>query len=591
MPVFQELISRLILDPKAYEAGAAKVKAVSHEAMIAIDELVLKGKEAGAKLGESMKFGELFAPMAALGTAVGLFELGKEAVETSEKFDVLQRRLMGVTHSAERARQIMEFTEKQSGLFGVVGTPEQLDAVAAQLERLHLRTEEWLPMLEGLAAISPEGAAGMTSLAEALALIEQGQGGRAVRELERLGITIKDLEKHGLRFSGVDEATGTRQLLTSPNQALKGIRAAVADVAGPELAAFLNSAEAKAQEAKNALDNAFRTAGDTIRTVLVPAEQAAGEELDNLVSSGKIEHATSAFLGLFGLDSKDLKGGLAEIGDFLTSLPDKVAAVKREFLRWWPAVEEGAKVLAALWVAEKVTAFGTAVVGAFKAIFAAVEAADVAAAMFDGLTGNVAAIAVGAVAAGLAYAYLSDMIKGAADEADRLSHMNPKRSEKWNEVQQQLLKDEQNLRGLETTAELPVAPGEYADQRAERIRKLKSKVEQEKAWLAFWGEAEDEANAMKEYKAGRHGDGSSRPSPLDPQTNYLRQIAQNTAESAKDLRRYALGGGDLGRLGVTRAEMHGMRGGAGSRLVNAIQAYIDEHSTHYSAAMMRQGIY
>jgi len=83
-------------------------------------------------------------------------------------------------------------------------------------------------------------------------------------------------------------------------------------------------------------------------------------------------------------------------------------------------------------------------------------------------------------------------------------------------------------------------------------------------------------------------------SVLQLQAGYMSSIAQNTAATAHDLRRYALGAGDLGRLGVSAVDMsHAVSrsvGGVHHRLLSAISDFVSEQTAFQIGGMMRQGM-
>jgi hypothetical protein len=68
-------------------------------------------------------------------------------------------------------------------------------------------------------------------------------------------------------------------------------------------------------------------------------------------------------------------------------------------------------------------------------------------------------------------------------------------------------------------------------------------------------------------------------------SGYLRQIAENTKSMEYNMQRLVMGSGELGRLGATPVELHGLRGGKWGKVVEAIRdAVIDESS------MMQRGM-
>jgi len=69
--------------------------------------------------------------------------------------------------------------------------------------------------------------------------------------------------------------------------------------------------------------------------------------------------------------------------------------------------------------------------------------------------------------------------------------------------------------------------------------------------------------------------------------------SHQTMRMSRDLRRYAIGGGELGQMGVTPVEMASAprsAAGARARLVAAIDDYLSDGMTKHTAGLLRQGI-
>ena len=85
----------------------------------------------------------------------------------------------------------------------------------------------------------------------------------------------------------------------------------------------------------------------------------------------------------------------------------------------------------------------------------------------------------------------------------------------------------------------------------------------------------------------------------DPTIPYLQKIADNTKTTAVELKKYAFGGGDLGRLGVTSTEMQGFYGsqtglnsGGGSAMRNVVTSLnqlLSQEVTKKITDMIRAG--
>src|SRR5581483_584405 len=114
----------------------------------------------------------------------------------------------------------------------------------------------------------------------------------------------------------------------------------------------------------------------------------------------------------------------------------------------------------------------------------------------------------------------------------------------------------------------------------------------------------DESITPLHHKKGSAADNALNPNLYgDANNNYLQQIAQNTAAMKQDLKSHAFGGGDLGRIGVTPAEMQSYYGskvglavhrGSSSRfaqqqLSEAVENIVNDVIGRKMADMMRLG--
>ena len=523
---FQELVTRLILDPQAYKEGGEQVKRVTHEIKEQIEEMSLKAREAVAGTFERFKVGEILAPLAAMATAGGVLELGKHSLEVARDFDVLQRRIEGVVHSAERARKVMEFGESQSGLFGMF-KPEELDDVAAVLEALNLKTETFLPTVQKLALVMGGGAGEMREFAEALGLIAQGESGRALRVLERAGISTQLLMKHGVAFNG------PREIASSPTQTVRGINAAIEDKFGGEMKQFDNGPEAVSQRLSNAYDQAFRKAGMAIQTFFLPYMEKATKVVSELVENGKVERIAKGFMSLFSMDTHSLEGAIQRVANVLEEVPNKIRRIQ-DFWKEFSGYFLGTiKLMTAAW-------FGMWAAGAIGTVVSAIGRVAVA---LKGLT----------ILEGIQFAFMLGM------EALKKNIVG---------VLAAIALTAGAFYGLSKIMDSISGIGEPGDGDTFRTPKAPSfKDSKDKSDLGF----------------------------TDPNTQYLQQISVNTGAMAKDMRKYALGGGDLGHIGVSPIELSRMRhsssaGRAMQRVVVALEDLLSEHAADHTGQMMRQGI-
>lgn len=548
--VIDELISKFSLDTKGYEEGGKKVLDITHKAGEAFGKANEKAKELGKTISEKFKFGELLGPLAALGTAVGLVELGKDAVETARKFDVLERKLAGLTGSYARAKEIMKFGEEQAGLTGLFN-PEQLDQASIELEAFGLNAEKYLPIVQALGAVFGSSGEGLDTFAQAIGRIAEGDPGRAMAILARAGIGRKELQAKGVTFNG-------RQPTSSPEKIIQAIELVVTEKYGGVLGEMIKSPDAVFGRLKVAWERFLISIGTAIETKVLPFVDSLSTSMTKIVESGQLDRIVNGFLSLFGVDGSQLGDVFQKIADALEGLPGKIKGLEDKFRGFfatlWENLPKLIGLMAALWATSTILEFANLAVQAYATITKAIGAAAAAQATLDAMTGVGIAIVLGALAVGgIVYA-------GVQALADQVSNS-------WNDS----------------------GKGGGAPSPGDVLKALAQKA------------AEDAAK--KKADELRNGVGGVQ----DAQTYYLSQIASNTKQSATDLRKFAFGGGDLLRQGVTPIEMAGHMGGHGGirsrasrragvsnsavvALSNAIQQYVDEQLSHQMGGYMRHGM-
>lgn len=583
--VEDELITKFSLDSKSMDSGAQHVVGLLGKVDHALTHTVDKAKDFGRELAEKLKFGELLAPLAALATAAGAFEIGKDAWKTANTFDILERKLAGLTHSYARAQELEKAAEgdaKKTGLFNV----EQLEEAELALEKFGLRAEKYLPIIEAIGAVSGDG---LDQLAEAFGRLAGGDAGRGLMLIEKAaGIRHDDLVRAGVQFKGNE--------LANPKAALPQIMDLVQKQLGPVMAELTNSPQAKAQALAVEWETVMRRMGQAEQKLLSPAIKGLTEGLEEITESGLLDRVARGFEHLFGLDGKETKDIVVKIGEVFEKLPSKIQEVEDKFKEWWPSIVEGAKILISLWAAEKVTAFATAVVAGFMAITRAIAAADIAAAIFDGLTGNPVAIAAGLAAGIYMWAKLTDMINDATDAMDRAGATSTKHGKEYNELAEQNAKDRQERDKVKKFLETPAtwSPGISEDTiRAaqEKLKGLNQKIAREDLGLQILGATEDRKAEMEAALKKGAPDAATDGKDVNQvvQNGYLYQIAQNTHAMAKGFDKFAYGQGEYAKLGVTPLEIRGIQrgGGAMGEFISALEKLLQEHGAvamHTAAA-------
>lgn len=609
--IIDELITKYTLDAGGYDAGAKRVAQVTLFAAEAFDHARERAVELGKTLSEKLRVGEILAPLAALGTITGLLDFGKDAMEVAGKFDTLERTLAGVTGSYARARSIMEFGEHEASRTGLF-KPEQLDQAAEELAVFHLSAKQFLPVVEELGSVFARGGEGLDVFAEAIGRIANGDSSRAMMVLKRSGITTHDLQKHGVRFKDPEG----HEVASPAPQVIHAIQEVVHEKFGGVLEDMMNSPQAKAMRFQVAWEGVMRKVGQGIQGAFLPALDAVGEGITKIVEDGQIDRIVSKFTGLFSIDGGSLKTAVENVANMIEGLPDKIRSALsslHELYDWAaPKLLVLGRIIAALWVVDKVSEFGKVAVAVWKAItvwagMAAVEeeTADIASGI--GAPQALAAIAAGAAA----YEALSYMVDKATDAfkglfdaksaADQMFKGAPDtRHEQYTlrshirDLEERIESNQRELHGMEAH------PRSYQDQARTDLKDSlthdKWDLDASRTALKGLQVSTKQAQVKASLAASIPGVDDTEPglpsSAQATQTNYLAQIAQNTAEAVKDFRRYALGGGDLLRTGVTPVEMRRLSGGKSGlagELHRVLTEIINEQQGQHMQGVMRQG--
>jgi tape measure domain-containing protein len=172
---------------------------------------------------------------------------------------------------------------------------------------------------------------------------------------------------------------------------------------------------------KNAFENmsdslkiGMAAIGGALNRTLVPIMDKVSEKIQKLADSGQMDRIVSGFISLFDLNGDALASTLDGMASVLEGMPSAISSFKDSLVSAIDAILPTLTVLASVWaglmLAGPIVQFAGLVVTAWTAITAAISGAGVAAAIFDALTGNIAAIAAAALVAAGAYVTITTAI-------------------------------------------------------------------------------------------------------------------------------------------------------------------------------------
>ena len=587
--VIDQLITKFGLDEKDYEKGKEALLHATHQITHEIDEAVAKAKE---------RFKEIFKPVinpfTELVTGAGLFELGKEALGVATEFDKLERKIAGVTGSYKRAKEIMELSEHQAAATGLFDV-KSLDEAALKLEVFGLKAETFLPVVEKLGAVFGDGSEGLDTFAEALGRIQEGNAGRAMSILARSGIGQKDLQQHGVAFNG-------KELASPASKVIQAIEEVVDIKFGPVLKEMLDSPEARTAKLSVAWESAMRRSGQAIQQFLLPGVEGVAAALEHIVSGGQLDKINTGFSSLFHLDTASVQTAVQTIANTLEKLPGQIEGplnTVKGVLGWVieHAVTLG-KVWAAIWVTQKVAAglslIQTITTGIGQAIWA-MTGAQVA---FDIATGVGVVLVVGMAATAVAayigirnaidsaadsthtltgeaqgYAGALDTAAGSAEKlaaaakrvADnaRLGNLlseHEKMVKHAQELEKSIAETEAKAENVRQGNPNKTTYADELDRDAASMRKALASVMKQ----IGQNKADYKAALAERDKAPATAEDAKKAQEVAKSNDYLAQIAGNTQKMAVNFSRFAFGGGELGAIGASPADLVGFRPRKGS---------------------------
>lgn len=547
MAVADTLITRYVLTDQ-YSDKAKRIERATKQIASSMDDAGKRASGLGSVLSSLGRgaLGALQGMATAVGAgAVGILGLAGVAVKASADMDSLKRALTAVAGSSEEAeRQLARLKEVAKapglGLKEAIQGSIRLQAAgfSAQL------AERALKAFGNAVAASAGGKEELDGVTVALAQIAS-KGKISAEEIMQLAERIPQIRK------AMQAAFGT-----SDTEALQEMGIGAEEFVG-KIVTELEKIPPVTGGAKNALENlgdamfqAFAQAGDVINRYLVPAIETVGNWLVWMVNSGIIGRIVEGFADLFGLGSKLGDEPLIKALAFVTAFTEELPNLMREagnyivkvFNHVGKMIADTFKFAFALFVGGQVFVWLRTLITLYKEWRAAVAGVAIAQAILDALTGVGWVAIVGAAAAGIAtYVALGKLFesldKGFGDipNAPSLAPVFKKASEYEEQFKRSTGSPTSNLGGAESAPSTSTADRKPA-------------------------------------------------SALQAIAKATQETAKNTREQV-DLQRYALGGGDLGKLGVDPISIRKMRKGGGAIDVNVTGA--DESINRLLSELLR----
>ncbi|MBS1725358.1 MAG: hypothetical protein JST51_01460 [Armatimonadetes bacterium] len=341
------LITEYRMNASNYQAGA--------KAVVSATDLVSKAVRFGMGLVRGLR--NALAAIAGVAALVGGY-----AVKQALDFDTLNRSLVAVTGSAERAKEILNFTDKLA--VPSIFPSKDLAEAALTLEALQLRTERYLPVAEKLGTIFGGTADDLKQYVDALGYLKSGRGGEAMESLARAGISRDALKVKGIQFDGGG------QLISSVQDALDAVEAIVNERFGKLSKVMADGPAAQLASLTDAIQRAARIGGNAILKYLVPPIKEVADFIQYLVTSGILKQATNLMLSF--LQGRSPGDALVRILSFIVAVMKNMPLILLRVQNAFGAVGDRIAVIAAIaasvFLSGRIVAGITAIISAVRAL-------------------------------------------------------------------------------------------------------------------------------------------------------------------------------------------------------------------------------
>jgi hypothetical protein len=221
------------------------------------------------------------------GTVAGFGMLGKTAFDAAVSFESLNSRLTAITGSGKKAAEVLDMVKKVAGPSPF--TFSQLANLAVGLEATGVQTNAMLPRLANLGAAF---GASEEKLASLLNMVQQLKGGQIpdMGQLSMFGMSRSDFAKQGIKF---DKGGGL-----DPGQEMKVFQAFVNIIDNKYsfmLEGLQNDTATKLASLEDAWEQSMRKIGEQMITILTPYIEYATNFLGRMMDSGILADLTTKF--------------------------------------------------------------------------------------------------------------------------------------------------------------------------------------------------------------------------------------------------------------------------------------------------------
>jgi len=264
--------------------GQGQVQSSLDKTKTGLNQVAQSAKAAGSAIATGLGAGLAGVTLAG---AVGLGALGKSAFDSAVAFESLSARLTSITGSGQRAAQVLDTVRKVAEPSPF--TFDQLATAATQLEAFGLKTEAILPRLANLGAAFGASEENLKSLVNLFGRLSAGNF-PDIEQLSAFGLSKSMFAQQGIKF----DAGGS--LESSARDTFDALIKIIDTKYSGMMDKLAGTTETKLATLTDKWQGALRIIGSKLITILTPFIEYFSTFLDKLTNSGALNLLVERFM-------------------------------------------------------------------------------------------------------------------------------------------------------------------------------------------------------------------------------------------------------------------------------------------------------
>ena len=264
--------------------GQGQLQSSLDKTKTGLNQVAQSAKAAGSAIATGLGAGLAGVTFAG---AVGLGALGKSAFDSAVAFESLSARLTAITGSGQRAAQVLDTVRKVAEPSPF--TFDQLATAATQLEAFGLKTEAILPRLANLGAAFGASEENLKSLVNLFGRLSAGNF-PDIEQLSAFGLSKSMFAQQGIKF----DAGGS--LESSARDTFDALIRIIDTKYSGMMDKLAGTTETKLATLTDKWQGALRIIGSKLITILTPFIEYFSTFLDKLTNSGALNLLVERFM-------------------------------------------------------------------------------------------------------------------------------------------------------------------------------------------------------------------------------------------------------------------------------------------------------